>query len=234
MKADITDKAQSEATAMIEKAHNAIEAEKKAAISELQGSVADLSISVASRLIGEDLNDAEHRKIIERWLRTRRAVSMPTNRQILKEKVATYASVLLDGAYEAGGQDAARGPRPGRAHPAHRTFEHGSLRRLEDRAPIRPSRGPASVRNLFASSNPVLVDALAVMAEREDFALLSRVWASYGEQLERKLNVTVVDATTVVELDDHLREVITKKAEADLGTNVVLREHTTSPCSAAY
>ena len=50
-------------------------------------------------------------------------------------------------------------------------------------------------------------------------------WASYGEQLERKLNVTVVDVTTVVELDDHLREVITKKAEADLGTNVVLREH---------
>ena len=62
------DKAQSEATAMIEKAHNAIEAEKKAAISELQGSVADLSISVASRLIGEDLNDAEHRKIIERYV----------------------------------------------------------------------------------------------------------------------------------------------------------------------
>ena len=45
-----------------------IEAEKKAAISELQGSVADLSVSVASRLIGEDLNDAEHRKIIERYV----------------------------------------------------------------------------------------------------------------------------------------------------------------------
>ena len=44
VKADITDKAQSEATAMIEKAHNAIEAEKKAAISELQGSVADLDL----------------------------------------------------------------------------------------------------------------------------------------------------------------------------------------------
>ena len=62
VKADITVKAQSE------KAHNAIEAEKKAAISELQGSVADLSVSVASRLIGEDLNDAEHRKIIERYV----------------------------------------------------------------------------------------------------------------------------------------------------------------------
>ena len=62
------------------------------------------------------------------------------------------------------------------------------------------------------------------MVEREDVALLSRVWESYGEQIERKLNVTVVDVTTVVPLDDHLREVITKKAEADLGTKVVLRE----------
>ena len=34
----------------------------------LVGSVADLSVSVASRLIGEDLNDAEHRKIIERYV----------------------------------------------------------------------------------------------------------------------------------------------------------------------
>ena len=43
------------------------------------------------------------------------------------------------------------------------------------------------------------------------------------KQLEQ-LNVTVVDVTTVVPLDDHLREVITKKAEADLGTKVVLHE----------
>lgn len=68
VKADITDKAQSEATLMIEKAHAAIEAEKKSAISELQGSVADLSVAVASRLIGEDLNDDEHRKIVERYV----------------------------------------------------------------------------------------------------------------------------------------------------------------------
>ena len=32
---------------MIEKAHAAIEADKKAAIAELQGSVADLSVAVA-------------------------------------------------------------------------------------------------------------------------------------------------------------------------------------------
>ena len=68
VKADITAKAQAEAAGMIEKAHVAIEADKKAAIAELQGSVADLSVAVASRLIGEDLNDDEHRKIIERYV----------------------------------------------------------------------------------------------------------------------------------------------------------------------
>ncbi len=68
LRADMTEKAQAESAAMIEKARAAIEAEKKAAISELQGSVADLSISVASRIIGSDLNDDEHRKIVERYV----------------------------------------------------------------------------------------------------------------------------------------------------------------------
>lgn len=67
-KADITAKAQEEATAMIAKAKQAIEAEKKAAIAELQSSVADTSIAVASRLIGSDLSDDEHRKIVERYV----------------------------------------------------------------------------------------------------------------------------------------------------------------------
>ena len=68
VKAEITAKAQDEAAAMIEKAHSAIEADKKAAIAELQSSVVDMSVAVASRLIGEDLSDDEHRKIIERYV----------------------------------------------------------------------------------------------------------------------------------------------------------------------
>ena len=66
--AAIKQKAEAEAAAMIEKAHVAIEAEKKAAMAELQGSIADLSVSVASRLVGEDLSDADHRAIIERYV----------------------------------------------------------------------------------------------------------------------------------------------------------------------
>ena len=55
--------------------------------------------------------------------------------------------------------------------------------------------------------------------------MFSRVLRSYEEQIEGKLNIAVVDVTTVVPLDDSLREVIKKKAEADLGSEVVLREH---------
>ena len=43
--------------------------------------------------------------------------------------------------------------------------------------------------------------------------------------LSKEQNVTVVDVTTYVELDDHLREVITNKAAKDFGTDIVLREH---------
>lgn len=66
---EISERAQAEADAMIEKARLAIENEKKAAINELQSSMADTSIAVASRLIGEDFSDDEHRKLIERYVK---------------------------------------------------------------------------------------------------------------------------------------------------------------------
>lgn len=68
MAAEITKKAQEQADEMIEKARAAIEFEKKAAIEELQGSVADMSIAIATKLIGNDLSDDEHRAIIERYV----------------------------------------------------------------------------------------------------------------------------------------------------------------------
>ena len=68
VRADITKQAQEESAAMIEKARAAIEAEKQTAMNDLRNSVADLSVDVASRLVANDLNDDEHRKIIERYL----------------------------------------------------------------------------------------------------------------------------------------------------------------------
>lgn len=149
---------------------------------------------------------------------------MPTNRHVQKEKVATYASVLLDAAIQAGGQDKALEVRNQAERIIRIMRSNMDLSSSLQDSSYTPEQRSSLVRNVFAQVDPVLVEVLAVMAERGDIALLSRVWESYGEQLERKLNVTVVDVTTVVPLDDHLREVIKKKAEADLGMNVVLRE----------
>lgn len=149
---------------------------------------------------------------------------MPTNRHVQKEKVATYASVLLDAALAAGGQDAVLEVRDQAERIIRIMRSNMDLSSSLQDSSYTPEQRNSLARNVFAQAHPALIDVLAVMAERGDFALLSRVWESYGEQVERKLNVTVVDVTTVVPLDDHLREVITKKSEADLGTKVVLRE----------
>ncbi|MCI8468915.1 MAG: F0F1 ATP synthase subunit B [Eggerthellaceae bacterium] len=68
VKADISAKAQQEAEDMIAKAKGAIEAEKKQAVADLQGSIVDISVDVAAKLIGSDLTEGEHRKIIERYV----------------------------------------------------------------------------------------------------------------------------------------------------------------------
>ena len=68
VRADITKQAQEEAAVMIEKARVAIEVETKAALADLQGSIASLSVDGASRMVANDLSDDEHRAIIERYV----------------------------------------------------------------------------------------------------------------------------------------------------------------------
>ena len=68
MKDDIVKKAHEEAEGVIAKAKDTIAAEKKAAMAELQSSVAELSVAVAGKLIGEKLSEADHAKLIERYI----------------------------------------------------------------------------------------------------------------------------------------------------------------------
>lgn len=150
---------------------------------------------------------------------------MPTNRLVIKEEVATYASVLLDAAAEAGGQDAVLEVRDQAEQIVGFMRSNMDLSNALEDAGYSAEQREGIARGVFAPYDPVLVDVLAVMAERGDIALFSRVLRSYEEQIESKLNIAVVDVTTVVPLDDGLREVIKKKAEADLGSEVVLREH---------
>ena len=118
---------------------------------------------------------------------------MPTNRLIVKEEVAVYAAVLFDGALEAGGQEAVLEVRDQmvRVAEAMRTNMELSVA-LSDPGYTPEQRGELA-RNVFAGCNPVLLDVLAVLADRGDAALLPRVLENYAEQLQSKLNLCVVD-----------------------------------------
>jgi F-type H+-transporting ATPase subunit b len=68
VRTEMMEQAKEDARMLVDRANAAIETEKNVAIAQLQGSVADLSVAVASRVIGQDLSDAEHRNIIEHYL----------------------------------------------------------------------------------------------------------------------------------------------------------------------
>jgi F-type H+-transporting ATPase subunit b len=53
---------------LLVKAREAIEGEKRAAIAELQRSVADISVAVAGKLIGSELSREDHLKVIEKYV----------------------------------------------------------------------------------------------------------------------------------------------------------------------
>ncbi len=68
MKDDIIAKAQVEADAIVVKAKESIEAERASAVADLQQRVADLSVSVAGKVIGKSLSTADHMALIEQAL----------------------------------------------------------------------------------------------------------------------------------------------------------------------
>lgn len=151
----------------------------------------------------------------------KRVPSMPTNRMLAKQQVATYAQCLLTAAQESG-----------------RAFEDiedlKSARKAVNRSSqmreflqdpnVSAENKSALVKDVFAGMSPEVVSVLAVMAERCETGLLGRVVTAYEEAVEKALDLVVVDVTTAVPLDDHLREVISKKLSADLGCSVRLNE----------
>ena len=62
------------------------------------------------------------------------------------------------------------------------------------------------------------------MAERGELDYLPRVVDGLVDDMASKLNLMIVDVTTAVELDDHLRDLIKKKAATELGKDIVLNE----------
>ncbi len=149
---------------------------------------------------------------------------MPTNRLVVKEEVATYAAVMFDSANGAGGQDAVMEVRDQMEEILRVMNADMDLSQALSNLDYTPQQRHDLAKAVFADCNPVFTEVMAVMAERGNASLLPRVYEAYGEELSSKLDLCVVDVTTAVALDDNLRTLITRKAEADLGKKIVLRE----------
>jgi F-type H+-transporting ATPase subunit b len=68
MKDEIVAKARTEAEDIVAKAKESIEAEKRAAMADLQKQVADLSIDVAGKVIGKTLSREDHLALVQQTL----------------------------------------------------------------------------------------------------------------------------------------------------------------------
>lgn len=150
---------------------------------------------------------------------------MPTNRLLVKEEVATYTTMLLEAAFNEGGQERVLELRDQLEQILGIYRGNADLREALANPALQPEQRGALAANVFEGVDPLANSVLAVMAERDNLGELGSVVAAFRSASDEKLGVCVVDVTTVVELDDELRNVITEKLSKDLGKNVVLREH---------
>ncbi len=150
---------------------------------------------------------------------------MPINRLVVKEEIATYAGILFDAASDRGGLEAVLEVwSQMEAVIGAMRADMGLASTLSDPDAADDVRYELA-KGAFGACEPELGEVLAVMAQRRDLDLLPRVLEALNGLMAEKLDTVVVDVTTVVPLDDELRRIIKEKTEADLGANVVLREH---------
>lgn len=150
---------------------------------------------------------------------------MTTDATQIRAKAQVYAEVLLAGAQAADRVFAVAGEFDELLAVVRGSIELRSA--LTDKAVPAESK-KAIVAGVFAGFAPELISVFSVMVEREDLAALTRAHDRYAVLAEEALGAVIIDVTTVVPLDDTLRAQIVNKYSAQLGTGVLLREHTDS------
>jgi F-type H+-transporting ATPase subunit b len=68
VKKDLVEKAESEAKQIVERAHEQIEAERNRTVQELRGTIADLSIELAEKVVGRSLDDKSQRELVDNYI----------------------------------------------------------------------------------------------------------------------------------------------------------------------
>jgi F-type H+-transporting ATPase subunit b len=68
LRSEILEKARSEALAVLDQGRKQIELETKQAVDKLKGTVVDVALGAAGKLIRTSLDDAKHRQLVEEYL----------------------------------------------------------------------------------------------------------------------------------------------------------------------
>ncbi len=149
---------------------------------------------------------------------------MATNRLVVHEQIDVYAHTLVEAALDQGGSDCALEVRDQLETIAHTYRSSFSLKTALSDPTRQLSERIEIARAAFSGVRPFLLDVLCVIIERNQMDVINRIWQRYGEMLQEQLDMVIIDVTTVVELNDALREQIKQKAQRDLGKQAILRE----------
>lgn len=147
---------------------------------------------------------------------------MPKNRLLAKREVATYAQVLLDAVSAKGAAIEASGQL---GEIQNVILTHPGLRDCLSDGSFDPQARENILTEVFQGFDPDVIKVICVMCERRDFDMFHRFVEEFNLLAEDSLNVVFIDVTTVVELDDALRETIKNKFAAQFGKDIALREH---------
>ena len=147
---------------------------------------------------------------------------MKTDATLNKAKAAVYAKVLLDAATASNNVFAIAGEFDELLATVRGSIE---LRNALTDKVFDSEAKKKIVAEVFEGYAPELLATFDVMVERGDLQALPRTHSLYVSMAEEALGATIIDATTVVPLDDALRNQIITKYSAELGTKVLLREH---------
>ncbi|MBQ9691359.1 MAG: ATP synthase F1 subunit delta [Eggerthellaceae bacterium] len=151
---------------------------------------------------------------------------MTANRLLLQQEVALYATELFNSARETGDVErvfAIRDELENFLRIYRGDVELRSV--LSADGPYAPEERYKLASGVFADMDPLLGSVLSLMAERGTLDEISRMNAKFRDTVEEQLGVAIVDVTTVVALDDDLRELVSNKVKDDLGKDIILREH---------
>lgn len=140
------------------------------------------------------------------------------------DRLCVYASVLFDASNKIGKTEACVLSRNEVAEVIDLVASQVGIKDALNNPDIDEGKKALLSKTLVTGKSEPVVAVVCELAKNGEIDSLKKVLDIYEEMLAEKLNVCVVDVTTVVELDDHLRQLIIDKAKADFNLDAVLHE----------